>query len=133
MVTDTQSHVPDRKDKAIPKRDRKDKAISKIETRDFDLQTLVEDKFTLSSSLNKPRFEQLERILKSNGLYSLAINARARPVATVSNKAGYSEESYALEGHSYVIIPADNIRNYAHDLDRLSSIILIAFDKTLYS
>ena len=108
------------------------KLITKIETKTFDLKTLVKDKFTMSSGLNKPRFEQLDRILRSNHLYTLATKTRQHPISTVSNPSGYTEESYAKEGDLYVITPADNIPNYVHDLDRLESVMYTAFDKALY-
>ena len=74
------------------------KLFTKIETKTFDLKTLVKDKFTMSSGLNKPRFEQLDRILRSNHLYTLATKTRTHPISTVSNPSGYTDESYAKEG-----------------------------------
>ena len=44
------------------------KPITAKKTINWDLSTLSKDNFTLSSTLNKPRFEQLDRILRSNNL-----------------------------------------------------------------
>ena len=104
--------------------------ITARETRCFDLQKLEKEKFTLSSTLNKPRFEQLDRILKGNELYTMAIEERTRPRHTTSNPAGYSPIIYDPNGIDVIL--ADDITNYRHDLERLGSCIYAAFDKSLY-
>ena len=102
----------------------KEKIVSKTETKPFDLKMLLKDKFTMSSTLNKARFEQLDRILRSNGLYTLAMKTRSIPTSTAENLSGYTEQTYVQEGSTFIVTPADSIPNFVHDTDRLETIML---------
>ena len=64
----------------------------------WDLSDLARNQFTLSSTLNKPRWDRLNRILKSNGLYTLAINERVPPRPTLDNITGYTDATTDLCG-----------------------------------
>jgi hypothetical protein len=111
----------------------KARTLLKTETKTFDLKTLVKDKFTLTSVNNKQRFEELNRILRSNGLYPLATKTRTIPIFdAVLNPTGYTEETAEIIDNRLVITPADSVSHYAHDLDRLETIMHTAFDKALY-
>ena len=110
----------------------KEKTVVKTETKPFDLKMLLKDKFTMSSTLNKARFEQLDRILRSNGLYTLASKTRSSPCSTADNLSGYTEQSYVQDGNTFIVTSADSIPNFVHDTDRLETIMHIAFDKALF-
>ena len=104
----------------------------KLYTPKYDLSDLAKNPFTLSSTLNKPRWEKLIRILKSNGLYTLAINERVPPYPTLTNIRGYTPETFGLHGPPYAHVPADDVPTYVHDTFRLQAIMHAAFDKALY-
>ena len=110
----------------------KEKTVVKTETKPFDLKMLLKDKFTMSSTLNKARFEQLDRILRSNGLYTLATKTRSSPCSTADNLSGYTEQSYVQDGNTFIVTSADSIPNFVHDTDRLETIMHTAFDKALF-
>jgi hypothetical protein len=59
-----------------------EKIIPRKETKTFDLKVLNKDKFSMTSALNKQRFEQLDRLLRSNDLYTLATKTRPPPIST---------------------------------------------------
>ena len=110
----------------------KEKIVSKTETKPFDLKMLLKDKFTMSSTLNKARFEQLDRILRSYGLYTLATKTISIPCSTADNLSGYTEQSYVQDGNTLIVTPADSIPNFVHDTDRLETIMHTSFDKALF-
>ena len=104
----------------------------KLFTPKYDLSDLAKNPFTLSSTLNKPRWEKLIRVLKSNGLYTLALNERVPPHPTLTNTRGYTPETFGLHGPPYAHVPADDVPTYVHDTFRLQAIMHAAFDKALY-
>ena len=111
----------------------KEKTITKTETKPFDLKQLVKDKFTMTSVLNKQRFEELDRILRSNGLYTMVTKTRTVPTYDVLvNPTGYISQSTDMVNGKLVITPADSLINYAYDLDRLETVMHVAFDRALY-
>lgn len=111
----------------------KDKTIIKTETKPFDLKTLLKDKFTMTSVGNKQRFEELDRILRSNGLYTMATKTRKIPFFdAIINPTGYIQQTAEIINDRLIITPADSVSNYAHDLDRLETVMHVAFDKALY-
>ena len=114
---------------STPKTDKK--AVQK-QTGKWDLHDLVKNQFTLSSTLNKPRWEKLDRALKMNSLYTLAVNERVSPTPTEDNRNGYTDEIISLTGPPYDHTPADDVPNYLHDIRRLQQMMYAAFDKALY-
>ena len=106
------------------------KPITAKETINWDLSTLSKDKFTLSSTLNKPHFEQLDRILRSNDLYNMATNVRVRPRHTATNESGRLPRVYHEDGISFT--EANDVEKYAHDLNRLTMCMHAAVDKALH-
>ena len=110
----------------------KEKTVSKTETKPFDLKMLLKDKFTMSSTLNKARFEQLDRILRSNGLYTLAMKTRSIPTSTAENLSWYAEQTYVQDGSTFIVTSADSIPNFVHDTDRLETIMHTSFEKALF-
>ena len=107
------------------------KAIQK-QTGKWDLHDLAKNQFTLSSTLNKPRWEKLDRILKMNSLFTLAINETVSPTPTEANKNGFTDEIISLLGPPYDHMPADDVPNFLHDIRRLEQIMYAAFDKASY-
>jgi hypothetical protein len=89
---------------------------------------LSKDKFSMASVLNKQRFEQLERILRSNDLYTLATQTRPFPTSTPSNEFGYIPARIQVVDGRRKTIPADSISNYDYDLTRLETVMHIVFD-----
>ena len=69
----------------IPVKKVDEKVVLK-ETKTFDLKTQLKDRFTLTSVGNRPRFEQLDRILRTNHLYTMAKKLRLKPVTTLENR-----------------------------------------------
>ena len=98
----------------------------------FDLKVLNNDKFSMTSVLNKQRFEQLDRLLRANDLYTLAMKTRPPPISTPTNEFGHSPAYVAIIDSKYRMTPADNIANYEYVLTRLETVIYPAFDKALY-
>ena len=107
------------------------KALQK-QTGKWDLHDLAKNQFTLASTLNKPRWEKLDRILKMNSLYTLAVNERVSPTPTETNRNGFTDEIISLIGPPYDHTPADDVPNFIHDIRRLQQVMYAAFDKALY-
>jgi hypothetical protein len=107
-----------------------EKIIPRKETKTFDLKVLNKDKFSMTSVLNKQRFEQLDRLLRSNDLYTLATKTRPPPISTPSNEFGYVPSMVKCINGRNKTIPADSIANYDYDLTRLETVMHIAFQST---
>ena len=110
----------------------KDKVIARKETKTFDLKVLNKDRFSMTSVLNKQRFEQLDRLLRSNDLYTMATKTRPPPISTPNNEFGYVPATVTYIDGRYKTTPADNISNYEYDLTRLETVMHTAFDRALY-
>ena len=106
------------------------KAIQKQNGK-WELHDLAKNQFTLSSTLNKPRWEKLDRILKMDSHFTLAINERVSPKPTEANKNGFTEEIISLLGPPYDHTPADDVPNFLHDIRRLEQVMHAAFEKNL--
>ena len=107
--------------------------ITKTETKPFDLKQLLKDHFTMTSVLNKQRFEDLDRMLRSNGLHTMAIKTRHLPdYDEVKNPTGYVAAIRTKINDKLVITPADSLSNFEHDLNRLETVMHTAFDRALY-
>lgn len=113
-------------------KDEKEKVITRKETKPFDLKVLSKDKFSMTTVLNKQRFDQFDRLLRANDLYTMATKTRLPPIPTPSNEFGYSKAVVSSGNGKYSLIPADNIANYDYDLTRLETMIYTAFDRALY-
>jgi hypothetical protein len=109
-----------------------EKIIPRKETKTFDLKVLNKDKFSMTSVLNKQRFEQLDRLLRSNDLHTLATKTRPPPISTPSNEFGYVPSMVKCINGRNKTIPADSIANYDYDLTHLETVMHIAFDKALH-
>jgi Zinc finger C-x8-C-x5-C-x3-H type (and similar) len=109
-----------------------EKIIPRKETKTFNLKVLNKDKFSMTSVLNKQRFEQLDRLLRSNDLYTLATKTRPPPISTLSNEFGYVPSMVKCINGVNKTISADSIANYDYDLTRLETVMHIAFDKALH-
>jgi Zinc finger C-x8-C-x5-C-x3-H type (and similar) len=109
-----------------------EKIIPRKETKTFDLKVLNKDKFSMTSVLNKQRFEQLDRLLRSNDLYTLATKTRPPPISTPSNEFGYVPSMGKCINGRNEKIPADSIANCDYDLTRLETVMHMAFDKALH-
>ena len=72
--------------------------------------------------MNKPHFKKLDRVLKSNGLYTLATNEQVPPWPTPQNPTGYSDAIYGLVGPPYDIAHADDVPTYVYDMLRLGTV-----------
>ena len=117
---------------STPSTPQTDRKATQKQTNKWDLGDLFKNQFTLSSTLNKPRWEKLDRILKINFLYTLAIKERVSPTPTEANKNGFTEEVISLSGPPYDHTPADDVPNFLHDTRRLQQVMHAAFDKALY-
>jgi Zinc finger C-x8-C-x5-C-x3-H type (and similar) len=106
--------------------------LPRKETKPFDLKTLDKDKFTMTTILNKQRFEKFDRLLRANDLYTMATGKRLPPVPSASNVYGYSNIVVNHSNGKFTQTPADNVANYEYDLTRLETMIYTAFDKALY-
>jgi hypothetical protein len=106
--------------------------LPRKETKPFDLKTLDKDEFSMTSVLNKQRFEKFDRLLRANDLHTMATGKRRPPISTASNVYGYSKITVHHEDGKFTQIPADNIANYEYDLTRLETMIYTAFDKALH-
>jgi hypothetical protein len=109
-----------------------EKIIPRKETKTFDPKVLNKDKFSMTLVLNKQRFEQLDRLLRSKDLYTLATKTRPPPISTPSNEFRYVPSMVKCTNGRNKTIPADSIANYDYDLTRLETVMRIAFDKALH-
>ena len=98
----------------------------------FDLKTLAKEKFTLTSTGNRIRFNTLDMVLRTNGLASLVERDRPLPIPLPNNPFGIMPPQCIMINGEYVVLSADSIAKYQHDLLRLEVIMNTAFDKTLH-
>ena len=86
----------------------------------------------MTSVLNKQRFEDLDRMLRSNGLHTMAIKTRLLPhYDEITNPTGYVAAIRTKVDDKLVITLADSLSNFEHDLNRLETVMHTAFDRAL--
>ena len=93
----------------------------------FDLKVLAREKFTLTSTGNRARFNTLDMVLRTNGLASMVDRDRTIPLPTANNPFGIIPPHCTTINGEYVVLSADSIAKYQHGL-----IMNTAFDKTLH-
>ena len=98
----------------------------------FDLKVLAREKFTLTSTGNRARFNTLDMVLRTNGLASMVDRDRTIPLPTANNPFGIIPPHCTTINGEYVVLSADSIAKYQHDLLRLEVLMNTAFDKTLH-
>ena len=97
----------------------------------FDLKVLARSKFTRTSTDNRIRFNTLDMVLRKNSLASMVDRDRTIPLPTANNPFGITPPYGTTINGEYVVLPADSIAKFQHDLLRLEVIMNTAFDKML--
>ena len=78
----------------------------------FDLKVLAKEKFTLTSTGNRARFNTLDMVLRTNGLASMVDRDRTIPLPTANNPFGIIPPHCTTINGEYVVLSADGIAKY---------------------
>ena len=78
-------------------------------TSTWDMKTLQKEKFTLTSTGNRIRFNILDMILRTNGLATMVDRDRTMPLPTQDDPLGYVPIRSTYINGEYTILSEDNI------------------------
>ena len=92
-------------------------------TTTWDMKTLQREKFTLTSTGNRARFNILDMILRTSGLATMVDRERTLPLPTPDNPFGYVPLQAITINGEYIVLAEDSIVKYQHDLLRLEVIM----------
>ncbi len=103
-------------------------------TNTFNVDSLKKISIGLSTPDVHDKIKSIIRILDLENLLTMANGDRKKPMPTPANLNGYSPVSVVIDVDSgeYISHKKDDIHLYEHDSKRLTSLLLFAFDKSIY-